>query len=124
MLSARCSMHIYQDATDMSEIMAWADVAIVAAGGTLWELLFMGCPVVSYVRNDLQRKILNELEKQNVVSYQGYASQMDEKELALSVAEIARSQARCEQMSTMAQLIVDGEGANRVLQALINGTEN
>jgi spore coat polysaccharide biosynthesis predicted glycosyltransferase SpsG len=32
---------------DMSEPMAWADLAITAAGSTCWELAFMGVPMIT-----------------------------------------------------------------------------
>ena len=38
-------IHIVHDANNMPELMAWADVAVSAAGSTVWELMFMGVPV-------------------------------------------------------------------------------
>src|SRR5437879_4914325 len=59
-----CGFRLVQHALDMPELMAWADLAIVAAGGTLWELLFMGCPTLSFARNPTQDRVLREWSKQ------------------------------------------------------------
>jgi len=37
-----CEVHV--DVDNMAEIMSWADVAITAAGSTIWELASMGVP--------------------------------------------------------------------------------
>ncbi|NJM05046.1 UDP-2,4-diacetamido-2,4,6-trideoxy-beta-L-altropyranose hydrolase [Candidatus Gracilibacteria bacterium] len=45
--TVRASRHqivVRQNVSDMPELMAWADVAITAAGSTCWELLAMGYP--------------------------------------------------------------------------------
>ena len=39
---------------NMAQFMKDSDQAIIAMGGTLWELLSMGCAVLSYSRNDVQ----------------------------------------------------------------------
>ena len=35
-------VRLLRDPANIPELMAWADLALVAAGGTLWELLCMG----------------------------------------------------------------------------------
>jgi len=121
---SRFPIRLESNVTNMPELMACAEMAVIAAGGTVWELLFMGCPVVSYARNGLQHEILSKLNGTNAVSYQGYTSQMDETELALSVARMACSKAEREQKSLAGRLIVDGNGAKRVLNELISNAES
>jgi UDP-2,4-diacetamido-2,4,6-trideoxy-beta-L-altropyranose hydrolase len=41
----------------MSELMVWADIAISAAGATLWELAFMGVPTLTLELMEHQRPI-------------------------------------------------------------------
>src|SRR5580704_10852739 len=36
-------IHLVGNASNMPDLMAQSDVAIICAGGTLWELLYMGC---------------------------------------------------------------------------------
>src|SRR5258708_1855607 len=40
----------------IAQFMNGSDQAIIAAGGTLWELLSMGCAVLSYFRNNVQAR--------------------------------------------------------------------
>jgi len=54
--TARASRHavrLLEDAENMAELMAWANLAISSAGTTCWELAFMGVPavLVSLVEN-------------------------------------------------------------------------
>ena len=100
---------------DMPELMAWADLAIIQAGGTLWELLFMGCAVISYATNQLQEEILKTLEEMNILKYQGYADRKDFQPLLTSVYEMASSKKRREEISKLGTDMIDGQGAERVL---------
>jgi UDP-2,4-diacetamido-2,4,6-trideoxy-beta-L-altropyranose hydrolase len=38
---------IYRSVTDMSELLGWADIAISAAGTSLWECAYSGLPVIT-----------------------------------------------------------------------------
>ncbi|MGO9169174.1 MAG: UDP-2,4-diacetamido-2,4,6-trideoxy-beta-L-altropyranose hydrolase, partial [Candidatus Sulfotelmatobacter sp.] len=76
-----------RNATDMPELMAWADVALGAAGGSLWELLFMGCPVLSYARNIVQSAIVSDLGWQGVVQDLGPPESFDPASLGAAIAE-------------------------------------
>ena len=47
----------------MSDLMAWADVAISAGGTSTWELAFMGLPMITIAIADNQCQIVEELSK-------------------------------------------------------------
>ena len=51
---------------DMPELMAWADVAIAAAGSTSWELAFMGVPFLAIALAENQRSIVISLDAKKV----------------------------------------------------------
>ena len=44
------------NATNMPNLMAWADLAITAGGSTCWELAFMGLPASLLILADNQRR--------------------------------------------------------------------
>src|SRR5262249_23119014 len=46
---------VQRNPPDMSHLMAWADIAISAAGNTCWELAFMGLPMLLVVLAENQR---------------------------------------------------------------------
>lgn len=110
---------VSRSAEDMADLMAWADMAITAAGGTLWELLYMGCPTISFVRSPIQDIIVKELEELAVVKHQGYLNQIDPITLAHSLQELAFSKVERKRMSTSGRLIVDGKGTGRVMKTIL-----
>ena len=99
---------------NVPELMAWADLAIIQAGGTLWELLFMGCAVISYATNQLQEKILKILDEMSILRYQGYSKEMGSDLLLTSIYEIAYNKGRREEMSALGMDLIDGRGTERV----------
>jgi UDP-2,4-diacetamido-2,4,6-trideoxy-beta-L-altropyranose hydrolase len=104
---------------DMPDLMAWSDLAIIQAGGTLWELLFMGCAIISYATNDFQEDILKRLDGMNIIKYQGYSDQMDQESLLSSIYDMALSQKRRKEMFELGPDIIDGQGADRVLDHIL-----
>ncbi|HEY4905387.1 MAG TPA: UDP-2,4-diacetamido-2,4,6-trideoxy-beta-L-altropyranose hydrolase [Candidatus Sulfotelmatobacter sp.] len=105
---------------DMCEVMERTDIAIIAAGGTLWELLYMGCAVLSYARNPVQAQVIADLTKNGVVRNMGATKDLDERALAAAVVEIAESKILREKMARMGRQTIDGLGCSRVLRILRN----
>ena len=108
-------------APNMLEMMAWADIAIIAGGGTLWELLYMGCAVISFARNPVQHEILSYLANAGCVQFAGNAENLEREQLSSLVSDLASSAARREAMSHSGREAVDGLGAQRVCELMVNG---
>lgn len=106
------------NAGNMPELMAPADIAIIGGGVTLWELLFMGCAIISYVRNSAQEAIIQELDRQKVLRYQGYLAQMDQDSLSSAIHELSTNQVRRDAIRKLGRQIVDGKGTERILNAI------
>lgn len=104
---------------DMSVAMSEADMAIIAAGGTLWELLCMGCVVLSYARNSLQASVVAALAKMNVVEDMGSTRDFSETILSDKVRELSKSSFLRESMAKAGRRLIDGRGARRVVDALM-----
>ena len=51
----------------MAEHMAWAEIAVVACGVTVWELIYMGASVIGWPRNEANQKTLAILQEKQVV---------------------------------------------------------
>ncbi|MBW1728591.1 MAG: hypothetical protein JRJ62_13675, partial [Deltaproteobacteria bacterium] len=71
---------------DMSELMAWADIAVSAGGSTCWEMAYMGL--------------------------------IETDDLALKIQSLAEDFPRRAAMSRIGRRIVDGKGADRIIDAL------
>ena len=104
---------------DMSAMMAWADVAISAAGTTLWELAFMGVPAITVEVADHQRPIGTAAAQRRVSVNLGWHASLAEAAIAEKVRELVRDGDRRRQMSERGQRLVDGRGASRVLEQLL-----
>lgn len=101
--------------TDMPELMAWADLAVSAAGSTSWELLFMGLPALVVPLADNQEPVARALVAQRaVMSFP--RSGLDP--LGPAAEKLCRDPARRGVMSSRGKGLVDGRGANRILTCM------
>lgn len=119
-LAERChgSVRVIRDPSNMPELMAWADLALIVAGGTVWELLFMGCSVLSYARNQAQVQIISQLDDNGIVHALGLPRECDALRTAAALTDLANSQERRTRFSRLAREQVDGSGARRVVEVL------
>jgi len=100
--------------------MAWADMAMIAAGGTLWEMLFMGSSVMSFARDPVQGAIVSGLARDGVVTDLGPPRSLNPAALGAAIMELARSRQSRSRMSALGRERVDGRGAGRVCELLIS----
>jgi UDP-2,4-diacetamido-2,4,6-trideoxy-beta-L-altropyranose hydrolase len=120
-LTAQCGefVRLLRDPSNMPDLMAWADLALIAAGGTLWELLSMGCCILSYARNPVQAQIISRLHDEGIVHGLGYAQDCSPEQTAAALVDLANSQERRARFSRFARERIDGHGAERVLESLV-----
>ena len=104
---------IILNATNMPELMAWADVAIAAGGSTSWELAIMGLPSLVLVLAENQRGIAKALEAANAACYSTTERLSADMQGLLNNREL-----RCA-LSQRGRQMVDGYGTNRVTACLI-----
>jgi UDP-2,4-diacetamido-2,4,6-trideoxy-beta-L-altropyranose hydrolase len=121
-LAAQCrgSVRLLKDPTNMSDLMAWADLALIIGGGTLWELLAMGCPVLSYARNPIQAQIISRLDDEGMVRGLGYPQESNPTRTAAALTELANSQEQRARFSRLGRERIDAGGAQRILEVLIS----
>lgn len=113
----RENVFVYTDVERMSERMLSCDVAISAAGTTLYELCACGVPTISFSFADNQVSGAKELMKQGIIDYAGdlrtgikACIQMIETKLM----ELKNSCLLREERTNKMQKLVDGNGANRI----------
>jgi len=114
------SIRLITEPSNMPDLIAWADMALIAAGGTLWELLSMGCPVLSYARNPVQAKIISQLSDAGIIRGLGYPQDHSQPLTAAAVVELANSQECRARFCRLARERIDGQGARRVLETLVS----
>jgi UDP-2,4-diacetamido-2,4,6-trideoxy-beta-L-altropyranose hydrolase len=103
---------------EMPELMAWADVALTAAGSTCWELAFMGVPLAVFVLADNQARNASGLAALGAAAFLGTADDLSDERLAAELGTLVADEARRRSMSAAGRALVDGRGAGRVVAAI------
>jgi spore coat polysaccharide biosynthesis predicted glycosyltransferase SpsG len=104
---------------NMAEHVAWADIAFTVEGGTLWEILYMGVPVICWSREDPVSLLLSELRSRGLVIALGCNT--EPAVLAGIFADVANNRPRLTAMRDRARKVADGKGAERVAHELLRG---
>jgi UDP-2,4-diacetamido-2,4,6-trideoxy-beta-L-altropyranose hydrolase len=112
------------DPPNIPGLMAWADLALIAAGGTLWELLSMGCAVLSYARNPVQERIVSQLQQEGIIISLGHPEQSSESKTASALMELSNSPELRGRFCALGRISIDGRGAMRVCQVLRGESES
>ena len=105
-------------ADDMPDLMARADLAVSAGGSTCWEMAYMGLPNLVLVLADNQRPIAERLAAAGVSLNLGDARRLDPADLAAALDDLVRDRARRRAMAAAGRTLIDGRGAERVLDSL------
>ena len=112
------NLRVVFNPANIAQFMRDADQAIIAAGGTLWELLSIGCAVLSYSRNSVQARVVQVLSDRGAVVDLGETRHLDPEKLMVSVRGLADSRLTRERMARLGHALVDGLGAARVVEAM------
>ena len=114
-------IHLQQNVTDMSDLMAWSDVAIAAGGSTCWELAFMGVPAVLLILADNQIAVATGLNSAEAALNLGGYALLEASDISRPLEELLASPEKRRAMSHSGQELVDGNGATRVVSLLDRG---
>lgn len=111
-------IRLERDPPDMAALMAWADVAIAAAGTTAWELAYMGVPALLFSTADNQRPVAASLAAAGAARDLGGLEDLQVDRVAAAVQSLLESPADLGRMSARAREVVDGQGVSRVVTEL------
>jgi UDP-2,4-diacetamido-2,4,6-trideoxy-beta-L-altropyranose hydrolase len=105
------------DIDNMSEVMAWADMAVAAAGTTIWELAFMGLPsiLIDIASNQRSSTVLDEMD---IAMRLGTTTTISPGDIQTGIQTLADDTTLREKMSENGRNLVDGLGPKRVLDAI------
>lgn len=112
---------LHRQVTDMSSLMLRCDVAISAAGSTLYELCACGLPTVTYILADNQIPGARAFQKLGLMPYAGdirYDSDFIISVFSLLQRLSSDWKARCRVSDSMQEL-VDGDGAKRLGMSIV-----
>ncbi len=104
---------------DMATAMAWADMALAAAGTTTWELLYLGVPVLLTVIAENQRLLAAWAAERGAARNLGRQEDLDAAGLRDALAGLTYDQPGRQAMRRAGLACLDGQGARRVAETLL-----
>jgi len=111
-------LHLLTDVTDMSDLMAWADVSISAGGSTCWEQAFMGLPCLIIVTAENQRANADALDRERVGINLGWHWYLSAERIASHLQTLVVNSEMRSLMSQRGQNLVDGSGGERLCKIM------
>ncbi|MDR0964458.1 MAG: hypothetical protein LBM60_07575 [Clostridium sp.] len=116
-------VHLYKNPTKISEIMGQCDIAISAAGSSVYELASMGLPTILVVQADNQAKIAEYLSRHKLMTSVGDWTQFQEEALCQETKALLDDTARRMRESIALRQLVNKDGANKLAQELLRRFE-
>jgi UDP-2,4-diacetamido-2,4,6-trideoxy-beta-L-altropyranose hydrolase len=113
------SLRVEQNVSEMSELMAWADLAISGGGSTCWELMFLQLPFLVVSKAALEEPLVAELHRRGIAISLGNHSQITPERIVRALVELIPNARRREELAKAGRRLVDGDGARRVVAAMM-----
>lgn len=110
---------IQQYTDDMPGAMAWADIAVIAAGSTSLEIAYMGLPSLVLTLADNQAPIASAMQTSGVAESLGWYDTITTDTLSAAIVSLSKDRPRRQAMTIQGQSLVDGLGARRVVEAML-----
>ncbi len=116
---SRISIRLIRNASNMPDLMAWADAGVSGGGGTVWELAFMGLPSLILMLADNQRLTISLLEARNFsFGLKVGACALAEEQIRNKLVTLLLDREARLRFSEALTLLIDGGGSLRVVDAM------
>ncbi len=117
---AHPNVQLYENVSRMADLITKCDLAVSAAGTTLYELCAAGLPTVSYTLADNQLASARGMEHSASIPWAGDARSDARlpKKIAGLLTELAQDKQKRQALSAAMHACVDGNGAARIAQEL------
>jgi len=116
--SLRLNARVEKDVADMSKLMAWADVAVAAAGSTCWEMASLGLPALVAIVAENQRRVAEQAQEHGVAINLGWRNALRPETIASALSSLLADAPARAAMSQRGRLLVDGNGVDRVVACI------
>ncbi len=111
-------IRVMQSPGSMARLLAWADLAILAGGVTVWEALSLGVPIIGIAVADNQIRAAEMLHRDRLWHYLGRVEEIDSGRIAEATVRLLADAGERRRLSEAGCGTVDGKGASRVAEAL------
>lgn len=113
------NLTLKQNVANMTELMGWGDMAICAGGSTNWELAFMGLPSIIITVAYNQREIAQNLADMGLIISLGWWENITIDMLKNAILGLISDKNKRAKMSYLGKTLIDGQGCDRIFQAMI-----
>jgi UDP-2,4-diacetamido-2,4,6-trideoxy-beta-L-altropyranose hydrolase len=117
-------LRLEKSPSNMAPLMSWADIAISAAGGTCWELAFLGVPMILISLTSDQNANASAISRQGAALSLGWHANLSPHRIGESLESLMDSPDRRREMSRRGQNLVDGQGSARVAAVMRNSLKS
>ncbi len=109
---------IIHNATNMCALMQRSDMAITAAGNTMFELACVGVPGIVICGEEFEEETADRMEKYGIVENLGFGGRVSPEKIYKSVRRLMDDKNRRAEVSRRGQELIDGRGAGRVVKLI------
>ncbi len=117
----RRNTRIHRQVSNMAELMHTADLAVGAAGSATWERCALGLPALVMSIAENQIEIARGVDHFKAQQYLGACTDISAEKISSELKIAIQSPSALREMSRASLLIVDGLGANRLVDILQEG---
>lgn len=117
---ADCNIELLQR-PNMPELIDWADIAVSAAGSTVWELCYFGVPMVLVTVAENQRDIAIGVGKKRAALSLGWYDEFTSSDFVEILKNLIESPEQRGIMSLAARDLIDGMGSKEVIRQMLLG---
>ncbi len=112
-------VEILSDVRDMGKQMRWCDLALSAAGSTVWELALFGAPMMLATASKVEEPVARSLAEAGAALHLGRLADLDVEDLVASLGQALADAALRKRLGDAAGGLVDGRGARRVVEQML-----
>jgi UDP-2,4-diacetamido-2,4,6-trideoxy-beta-L-altropyranose hydrolase len=105
---------------DISRLMAWADMGVSGGGTTSLEAAFMALPQCLVVLAENQASLAARMQESGAALSMGWFHSLDQQGIIHSLQSLALDQQKRREMGERGRLLVNGQGAQRVADAMLS----
>lgn len=117
---SRHKCEVYENTSEMAELMLRADIGITGGGLMALELACTGTPGLIFCEVDHQLDTAEALQAHGAATNLGLGTAIDETTIADEVMRLLQDEAKQGAMSLAGRNLVDGKGCQRIAQAIIS----
>jgi len=108
----------HHNVENMADLMLSADLCIGAGGTTTWERCCVGLPTMAIILAENQKSISESLDKEGALINLGWCHNVTENNIKEVIEGLFDNPRKMVSMSDKSRRLVDGEGVNRVCDAM------